>query len=67
MGEREGKRQLGRPKRKCVITKWVLKKQSVDWIHLAQDRDKWRAVVSTVIEPSVSIKYEEFLEYLRNY
>jgi hypothetical protein len=21
----------------------------VDWIHLAQDRDQWRAVVSTVV------------------
>jgi hypothetical protein len=21
----------------------------VDWIHLAQDRDRWRAVVSTVM------------------
>ena len=25
----------------------ILKKQ--DWIHLAQDRDKWRAVVYTVL------------------
>jgi hypothetical protein len=23
--------------------------ESVDWIHLAQDRDKWRAVVNTVM------------------
>jgi hypothetical protein len=31
----------------------------VDWIHLAQNRDRWRAVVNT---PSVSIKYGVFLD-----
>ena len=25
--------------------------ESVDWIDLAQDRDKWRAVVSSVMNP----------------
>jgi len=25
---------------------WV---EDVDWIHLAQDKDQWRAVVTTVI------------------
>jgi hypothetical protein len=27
-----------------------------DWIYVAQDRDKWRAVVDNVIEPSGTIK-----------
>jgi hypothetical protein len=26
----------------------------VDWIHLAQDRDKWRVVVNTVMNLMVS-------------
>jgi len=24
-------------------------RDSVDWMHLAQDRDKWRALVNTVL------------------
>jgi hypothetical protein len=35
--------------------------QSVDWIHLPQDRDKWGAVVNTN-ESSGSIKGGEFLD-----
>jgi hypothetical protein len=26
----------------------------VDWIHLAQDRDKWQAVVDTVVNIEIS-------------
>jgi hypothetical protein len=31
----------------------------MDWIHLAQDRDKCRALVSTNNEPSGSIKFQD--------
>jgi len=41
-------------------------RDSIYWIYLAQDRDRWRAVVNTVTEHSGSIKCGEFLEYLRN-
>jgi hypothetical protein len=39
-----------------IILKWILRKQvgvCVDWIHLAQDRDRWRAVVNTVMNLQV--------------
>jgi len=54
VGELEGKRPLGRPKRRwednikmglqelgCVV---------MDWIELAQDREKWRALVNAVMK-----------------
>jgi hypothetical protein len=49
----EGKRPLGRPRRKWEdgirmdLREIVL--GDVDWIKLAQDRDRWRAVVSAVM------------------
>jgi hypothetical protein len=35
----------------CIILKWIFKKydEGVDWINLAQDRDKWRAVLKVVM------------------
>jgi hypothetical protein len=32
----------------------------VEWIHTAQDKDKWRAVVNTGKKPSSSLKGGEF-------
>jgi hypothetical protein len=49
----EGKRPLGRLRRTWVDNiKMDLRKigwDGVDWIHLAQDRDQWRALVNTVM------------------
>jgi hypothetical protein len=35
--------------------------EDVDWMHLAQDRDQWWALVNMANEPSGSIKGREFL------
>jgi len=47
----EGKRPLGRPRRRWEDNiKMDLREigwEDVDWIHLAQDRDQWRALVNT--------------------
>jgi hypothetical protein len=34
----------------------------MDWIYLAQDRDRWRDVVNAVMNLPCSIKCGEFLE-----
>jgi hypothetical protein len=36
--------------------------KSMDWIHLAWDRDQWWAFVNTVNEPLDSIQGREFLD-----
>jgi hypothetical protein len=49
----EGKRQLGRPRRWWVdnirMDLGVVGRGDVDWIGLAQDRNRWRAVVNSVL------------------
>jgi hypothetical protein len=49
----EGSRQLGRPRRRWVHNiKMDLREigwGGMDWIDLTQDRDKWRALVNTVM------------------
>jgi hypothetical protein len=53
VGKPEGKRPLGRPRRRWEngirIDLREIGLGSVDWIKLAQDRDRWRAVVNTVM------------------
>jgi hypothetical protein len=48
----EGRRPLGRPKcRWAIILKWIFKKWGggMDWIDMAQDRDRWWALVNAVM------------------
>jgi hypothetical protein len=46
-------REFGRPRRRWKGNiKFLLREiwlESVDWIYLAQDRDRWRALVNTVM------------------
>ena len=53
VGKPEGKRPLGRPRRRWVDNiRMDLQEVGcgyVDWIGLAQDRDRWRTLVSAVM------------------
>jgi hypothetical protein len=53
VGKQEGKRTLGRLRRRWVDNIRIDLKEirwgGVDWICLTQDRDKWRALVNAII------------------
>jgi hypothetical protein len=53
VGKPEGKRPLGRPRRRwednIKIGISEIELGGTDWIHLAQDRDQWRARANTVM------------------
>jgi hypothetical protein len=53
VGKPEGKRPLGRPRRRWVdnirMDLVEMGWSDVDWIGVAQDRDRWRALVNSVL------------------
>jgi hypothetical protein len=53
VGKPEGKRPLGRPRRRSVDNiKMDLREigwDGVNWMYMAQDRDQWRAHVNTIL------------------
>ena len=71
VGKPEGKRPLGRPRhRREDNIKMDLQEVGGgrgDWMELAQDRDRWRALLGTVRELSGSINAGNFLTSCRVY
>ena len=57
MGKLEGKRPLGRPRRRWEDNiKMNLQEVGcggMDWIELAQDKDRWRALLNAVMNLQV--------------
>jgi hypothetical protein len=53
VGKPEEKKPLGRPRRRWVNNIKINLRETgwdgMDWIDLAQNRDKWRALVNTVM------------------
>jgi hypothetical protein len=53
VGRPEGRRPLGRPRHRrednIKMDLWEIGFGNMDWIHLAQDKDRWRALVNTVM------------------
>jgi hypothetical protein len=67
VGKPEGKRPLRRPRRRWVDNIRMALGEvgwgDVDWIGLAKDRNRWRALVDFGIEPTGSTKYWETIEW----
>jgi hypothetical protein len=62
VGKPEGKRPLGKPKRRWVDNiKMDLRIGWCDWIDLVQERNQWRALVNTVMNLRVPQNVGNFL------
>ena len=66
LGKPEGRRPMGRPRRRWVdnirMDLQEVKCGYMDWIGLAQDRDRWRTLVSAVMNLRAPCKCGEFLD-----
>jgi hypothetical protein len=70
VGRPEGKMPLVRPRHlwddSIKVDVQGLGRGGRDWIDIAQDRDMWQVLlIVTMNEPSGSIQYGKFLDYLR--
>ena len=65
VGKPEGKRSLGRPRRRwednIKMDLQEVGRGCGDWMVLAQDRDRWRALVSTVMNFRIPLNAGNFL------
>jgi hypothetical protein len=65
VGKPKGKRPLGRPRRRWEdeirMDLREIGSGGVDWIRLAQDRDRWQAVVSVVMNLQVLAPRSKFV------
>jgi hypothetical protein len=65
IGKREGKRQLGRYRRRWEdnIRMYLreIEWEAVDWMHLSQDREIWRVLVNTVMNLRILKKVGNYL------
>jgi len=65
LGKPEGKRPLGKPRRRWVdnirMALQEVGRGYMDWIGLAQDRDRWRTLVSAVMSLRVPRNAGNFL------
>jgi hypothetical protein len=64
VGKLEGRRQLGRPRRRWEDIRLDLQEGgcgSMDWIDVAQDRDRWWALVYEVMNFRVPLNAGNFL------
>jgi hypothetical protein len=65
VGNPEGKRPLGRPRRRWVdnikMDPREITWDGMDWIDLAQDRDQWRTLVIAVMNLRVPSNSGKFL------
>jgi hypothetical protein len=68
VGKPEGKRPLGRPRRRWVdnirMDLGEVGWRGVEWIGLAQDRNRWRALVNTVLNLRVPQNAEKLFSGL---
>ena len=48
-----GTRPLGRPRRREENTRMDLEKNAGNWVDSTQDRDYWRAIVNSALNPRV--------------
>jgi hypothetical protein len=70
VGKPEGKRPLGRPRRRWMdnikMDLLEIALSVMDWIGLAQDRYRWRALLNPVMNLRISIKCWETIKWLHN-
>jgi hypothetical protein len=71
VGKPEGKRPVGRPSRRWVdnikMDLLEIGWGGVDWVGLGPDRDKWRALVNTVMNLRVPQNAWETIKWLHNW